>query len=306
MSDFKSGMLVQHSSLGLGKVVALESDSVHVFFETSATRFATKLRLSFARPLLTASPTKNAWLKGMAPFTLDPKTGRYGLAQTWLRQDEAIARFTRTYPRGFSDPKYLGGDKDKGERAAKWRAAHEAYAKLLGNGEGERLLAEGNVEEIVRRTLRIERQVLQLQSASDRTSLREALGDSATARDYFAALFAFLAAPRLEGSLFDALASAAAGLPKSGSAGFGWELCTLFPFIAQPDRHMLLRPKAACEAANRFGFNLSYEERPCWSTYSALLRWVDMIQGSLQPIGARDNIDVECFMHVVAIRRASA
>lgn len=306
MSDFKSGMLVQHASLGLGKVVALEPDSVHVFFETSTTRFATKLRLSFAKPLLSASVTKNAWLKGMAPFTLDPKIGRYGLAPTWLRQDEAIARFTRTFPRGFADPKYLGAAKGGGERATRWRTAHETYAKLLGNGEGERLLADGDVEELGRRALRIERQVTQLQPASDRASLKQALSDPGAARDYFAALFAFLAAPHPESALFETLASASAGLTKSGSLGFGWELCTLLPFIAQPDRHMLLQPKAACDAANRFGFDLNYQDRPCWSAYSALLRWAELLQVALRPLGARDYIDIECFMHIVAIRRANA
>ena len=50
MSDLQNGMLVQHASLGLGKVIALEEKAVHVYFASSDARFATKLRLPMAHP----------------------------------------------------------------------------------------------------------------------------------------------------------------------------------------------------------------------------------------------------------------
>ncbi len=71
MSDLQNGMLVQHASLGLGKVVALEPKAIHVFFATSDARFATKLRLPMALPLLTPAATGNAWLSRLSGFELD-------------------------------------------------------------------------------------------------------------------------------------------------------------------------------------------------------------------------------------------
>ena len=48
MSSLETGMLVQHASLGVGKVVALEPTAVHVFFAKSSAQLATKLRLPMA------------------------------------------------------------------------------------------------------------------------------------------------------------------------------------------------------------------------------------------------------------------
>jgi hypothetical protein len=298
-------MLVQHSTLGLGKIVALEEDAVHVFFQASENRFATKLRLSLARPLLCPATIKNAWLKGLSSFSLDPTTRRYGLAQSWLPQDQAIARFTEVFPRGFEDPKYVAAGKEKGERAAQWRAANAAFSKAFGEGEGRRLLAEGNVEELVRRALQVERHVTSLYPPPDRNMLKEALSDPAASRDYFAALFELLEASGPERAAFEKLALAVTAMPLTGT-GAGWHAATLLPFIAQPEKHIVLRPKAACDAANRLGFDLNYEATPNWPTYSALLRSTDLVLVALEPLGARDHIDVECFTHVVTSKRASA
>jgi hypothetical protein len=306
MNDFKNGMLVQHSSLGLGKVIAFEQDAVHVFFETSERRFATKLRLPLAGPMLSPAMTKSSWLKGLSSFALDPKTGRYGLAQTWLTQDQAVARFTEVFPGGFADPKYLAAGKEKSDRAAKWRAAHETYSKALGDGEGERLLADGGVDELIRRVARVEHCITVLHPTSDRTALRETLCNPTASHDYFVALFELLAAPSPDKATFEKLTAAVAAMPLSGSPGFNWQVATLLLFIAQPDRHMLLQPKTTCDAANRLGFSLSYEATPNWKTYSALLRSSDLLLAALKPLGARDHIDVECFMHVIASKRVSA
>jgi hypothetical protein len=305
MTDLKRGMLVQHASLGLGKVIALEADAVHVFFEARDQRFATKLRLPLAAPFLSPSEARNPWLKGLSSFSRDSKTGRYGLAQTWLTQEQAIARFTDAFPKGFADSKYLAGG-EKAGRAHRWRAAHEAWGELLGDGAGERLLGEDKVSELVRRVLRVERHVGALHPAADRASLKGALADPAASAAFFAALFDFLAAPAPAEAGFHKLAAAVAALPGDGSAGSAWQIATLLPFVAQPERHMLLRPKATGDAASRLGFDLSYEAAPNWTTYAALLRMSKLLLETLKPLGARDYIDVESFLHLTGTRRASA
>ncbi len=303
--DLANGMLIQHASLGLGKVIALEDDAVHVFFEKSAKRFATKLRLPTAAPFLSPAQTKSPWLKGISSFSRDSKTGRYGLAETWLTLDEAVARFTRAFPKGFADPKFTGGGKEKGERAQKWRAAHDAFAETLGSGEGERLLADDRTDEITRRVLRVERHITSLHPTADKTSLKDALRGQTASRDFFAATFELLAAsaPDQQRS-FEKLASAAAALPQVGPPGSSWPVVTVLPFIAQPERHVFLRPKSTCEIAQRLGFDVSYDPAPNWPTYSALLRFSRLLLDTLKPLGARDQIDVESFLCVTAAKRA--
>lgn len=304
MTDLKRGMLVKHASLGLGKVVALEPDAVHVFFEARDQRVATKLRLPMAAPFLSPSEERSPWLKGLSSFSLDARTGRYGLGQTWVTQEQAIARFTDAFPKGFADAKYLAGG-EKGGRAHRWRTAHETWAELLGDGAGERLLGEDKAGELVRRVLRVERHVASLYPAADRPSLKPALSDPATSAAYLGALFDLLAAPAPAEAGLHKLAAAAAALPAHGAPGTAWQLVTLLPFVAQPERHMVLRHKATHDAANRLGFDLSYEVEPNWTTYAALLRMSRLLLETLKPLGARDHVDVESFLHLTSTRRSA-
>jgi hypothetical protein len=302
MSGLENGMMVQHASLGLGKIVALEETAVHVFFAMSDARFATKLRLPMALPLLAPAATTNAWLSRLSGFSFDAKTGRYGLAGQWLSHADAAARFLEVFPKGFADPSY-GGGTDKRDRVARWRRAHEVYAETLGGGEGERLLAAGDVAGLVERALRVERTVRLLHRDAEKASFEDALKDLEAARGFFAALFALLAARAPEQSRFEALAVAVAAMAP-GAAEARWPLVTLLPFVARPDLHMLLRPRFACDVGHRLGLELAFEPQPNWSTYAALLRSTELLLERLRPLGARDHVDVEAFMHVVTVKPA--
>lgn len=297
-------MLVQHASLGLGKVVALEEKAVHVFFATSEARFATKLRLPMSLPLLTRAASANAWLSGLSGFAFDEKTGRYGLAGTWLSHADAVARFLEVFPKGFEDPSYGGDVADKRDRAARWRRAHDAYVETLAGGEGERLLEAGDVAGLVERALRVERIVRPLHKDAEKASFEDALKGTETARGYFAALFELLAAKAPEQSRFEKLAAAVAGMPTGATPETGWPVATLLPFVARPDLHMLLRPRFACEVGHRLALDLAYAPQPNWSTYSALLKSAELLLEKLRPLGARDHVDVDVFMHVVTAKHA--
>ena len=302
MSDLENGMLVQHASLGLGKVVALEEKAVHVFFAGSDARFATKLRLPMSLPLLTRSASTSAWLSGLSDFSLDAKTGRYGFAGSWLSHADAVVRFRDLFPQAFEDPKYVGDGTDKPGRVNRWRRAHEVYQETLGGGEGERLLAAGDVGGLAERALRVERHVRPL--LLEKASFEDALKNLEAAPGYFAALFDLLAAPAPEQSRFEALAAAVAALAPGAAPESQWPIVTLLPFVARPDLHLLLRPKFACDVAQRLGLELAYEARPSWATYSALLRSAAVLLEKLRPLGARDHVDVESFMHAVTTKHS--
>ena len=301
MIDLESGMLVQHASLGLGKVVAVEPTAVHVVFVTTqGARVATKLRLPMALPFLGPPASSNAWLSGLSGFTLDAKTGRYGRTSTWLSHPDAVALFTEAFPLAFEDPTYLAPEKGRGDRAARWRRAHAAFVAAFGDGQGERLLATGDVAGLVERTIKIGRIVSPIVREAGKTPFEAGRNEPTLARGFFAALFDLLSADAPDRARFEALAASVAALAPGGATPESrWPLVTLLPFVARPDVHVLLRPHFVCDGAQRLGLELLYEAAPNWATYASLLDATRQLLAKLRPLGARDHVDVEAFMYVV-------
>ncbi|HXJ81753.1 MAG TPA: hypothetical protein VMS64_24110 [Candidatus Methylomirabilis sp.] len=78
MDRFATGMMVRHSTLGIGRVIAVETAAVHVFFAEGERRAAAKLRLPAASAFLKAEPKgHDERLENLPDFALDPETGRY-------------------------------------------------------------------------------------------------------------------------------------------------------------------------------------------------------------------------------------
>jgi hypothetical protein len=295
VSDLERGALVQHSTLGLGKVVAVEHDAVHVFFPGRGERFAAKLRLPGARAFLRVGiEDRNAWLEGLSSFTLDPDTGRWGLPARWLTLDQAVSQFLAAQPRGFSG--------NGTGRAATWRAAQRLFATTLGGGEAERLLEAGNDREVVKRLVKVGKLVAGLHGEEERDAVEDALGDDDATRRFLRALFELLSVPSPGRARFDKLYVAATALPSAPAAR--WLLVTLFPFLGRPEKHPLFRPGATREAAERLGFELRYDDSPNWITYSGLKGLSDRLLQALAVSGAKDFIDVEVFVHAASTMRA--
>jgi hypothetical protein len=304
LGELATGMLVQHASLGIGKVVAIEATAVHVFFPEAEKRYAAKLRWPAARPLLKLEVERNTWLEGLSAFSLDPATGRYALAASWITLDQAIAEFLAAYPQGFSDPAFVGDGTGKRERASRWRAANAEWVEALGGGEGERLLAGGEIRELVRRALKVGRHVTLVPGALEEGSLADAFRDLDAARAFFEALFEVLPAPLPARGRFEALFAAAEGLQVAPA--LAWPIATLFPFVAAPERHVFLLPGSAPRAADRLGCDLRFDPAPNWATYAALRGFTVKLLEGLQGIGARDFIDLEAFLYATATKRPPA
>lgn len=301
MGDLANGILVQHASLGVGKVVALEPDAVHVFFPSAERRFATKLRLPVARAFLsTDGVAPDPWLQGLTAFALDDETRRYALASSWLTQDEATAQFVAAYPRGFGDPLYVSAA-EKGARAPRWRAAHECWAKTLGNHQAERLVGDGDFREIVKRIAAVERQVAPLGPPGDAAALAGTLGDGLETRVFLERLVELLSVPSPTRARFDKLFAAAAAL--GGEPESAWVVATLLPFVAVPERHVLVRSVTARVAAAKLGCDIAWDDAPNWKTYASLRALSAKLLEELRPLGAKDFVDVEAFLHLTATTR---
>lgn len=300
MIDIANGSLVKHVSLGIGKVVAVEPTALHVFFPQSEKRYAAKLRWPAAKPLLTQDGVeRNAWLAGLTSFALDPKTGRYALASNFLSHDDAVAEFLKVFPGGFADPAYVGDGSGKRGRASRWRAASSEWTQAFGGGQGDQLLADGELREVIRRALRVGRHVTGVAGTVDQEVLDEALEPGDVVSAFFGELFGLLSVPSPARARFEKLFTAADAL--GVELDFVWPMATLFPFVADPSQHVLLLPRPACGAAARLGYDLRYKTAPNWVTYNALRGFSEQLLEKLRPHGARDLIDVEVFLHVVGI-----
>lgn len=302
MAGLQNGMLVRHATLGLGKVVAVEPTAVHVFFRGGDSRFAAKLRLPTALGLLrTDGIAPDAGLAGLTAFALDPKAGRYALAASWLTHDEAVAQFLAKFPGAFSDPALVAG---KQARVARWRAAHDSWAEAFGEGEGARLLAADDVDELVARALKVVRSLAVVHPAIEADAVRVALGDEGPARDFLSALLELLSVPSPARARFEKLFAAARGLPVDPSQQ--WLVATLFAFVASPGRHVLVVPKITFEAAERLGADVRATDVPTWPAYEAVRTLCAELLEELRRHGASDYVDVESFLHVTATAKRRA
>ncbi len=302
MAGLQNGMLVRHATLGLGKVVAVEPTAVHVFFPGGDNRFAAKLRLPAALGLLrTDGVAPDARLEALSAFALDPKAGRYALAASWMTHDEAVARFLEKFPGGFSDPALVAG---KPARDARGRAAHDSWAEGFGEGKGARLLAAGDVDELVARALKIDRMLAVVHPEADAGAVRVALDGEGPARAFFAALLELLSVPSPARARFDKLFGAARELPVEEAQQ--WLVATQFAFVASPGRHVLVRPRITFEAAERLGADVGPTDAPSWSAYAAVRGLYAQLLEELRRHGATDFVDVESFLTVTATAKRRA
>jgi len=299
MNPFKAGQLVGHDThpeWGPGRILMADGAKVHVFFVDRSERAALLLQLKpDGSPLHLAQEQTHPWLDNLPPF--DMKEGRLCLSEKRMTQAQALARFRHLYPLVFRDDGYIG-DSKHGERQYKWEA-HELYVKSLGNGQAESLLSAGEIGTLAQRFFAVATKTNLLHPNWDKAPLKDALRDHAILLPYLRALTELIAADTPTQPLFESYVAELAKLPRPGSAVASWPVATILPYLARPDRHMLLRPELTQLAAERFGFELNYDARPNWRTYSSLLHMSAQLLKDLRPHGARDFIDVQSFIWVI-------
>lgn len=209
----------------------------------------------------------------------------------WTLQ-RAVDAFHAKYPLGFSDPSYLGS---RGERKDKW-TAHELFVKQFGECQGLKYLSEGNVSEITQKAMLVISKAKMLLSY-ECAALSDALKDQQAAFRFFSALFKMLDSAVVTQEVYQPYIDAVIDLPQEeGKAKVAtWPVTTLLPFIAQPDKHMFLKPVNIKTAAEALDFDLNYHTKPNWQTYKALLEMSKVCFYEVKHLGPRDMIDVQSF-----------
>jgi hypothetical protein len=203
-------------------------------------------------------------------------------------------KFELFYPEGFDDETYLVA-----ERAYKERA-HLEWDAELGTAAFRKLLARGEFRAIADAAVRIESRS-NLLFSFERMALRDAVKTPAGARLFATELYAFLYGHGPLQRRFNDWIEALADLPQRKSRVLTWPVATVFGFIARPDRHMLLKPRAMRKAAHQYGYALAHCPTPSWAQYQDMLTFAAVVRRDLDRkpgFKARDMIDLQSFMWV--------
>jgi hypothetical protein len=202
-------------------------------------------------------------------------------------------KFLRFFPKGFRDETYLAWERDY-----KWET-HQRWEEALNCDEFRRLLKQREYAEIAARAVRTEQKSRHSMIFSfEKMALRDALKSDAGARAFATGLYDFLHGTGSNQERFVAWCETVAALPRKQTRVLTWPLVTVFGFIAQPDKHIFLKPVVTKIAAQKYGFDFQYQSKPDWKTYASLLEFAGTIRRDLRDMRPRDMIDLQSFMWV--------
>jgi hypothetical protein len=202
-------------------------------------------------------------------------------------------KFLRFFPKGFRDETYL-----EWERDYKWET-HQNWEEALNRNEFRSLLEKRQYAEIAARAVRTEQRSRHSMIFSfEKMALRDAVKSTAGARLFAEGLYDFLHGGGTDKARFVAWCETVAALPRKQTRVLTWPLVTVFGFIAQPDRHIFLKPNVTKIAASKYGFDFQYESKPNWETYARLLEFAETIRRDQRDLKPRDMIDLQSFIWV--------
>jgi hypothetical protein len=289
--NYRVGMIVEainKPDWGPGKIVHVDAH-LHVIFrddEGKETR-----EFSVESPYLRYAAIQSDPRLDNMPRVIE-KNDSWQLPASRISLATAEKKFLHHFPQTFFDPAYI----DK-ERAGKDKA-HHAFNELLGIDELRSLLKTDDIPTIVERALSVKAPVSELLSRIENNAFHDAMCDSDAARRFFTALLHLLESPVVNAEVFEPYLDAVLSLPTKKSKATSWPLATLYPHIAQPDRHMFLKPEKTKSAAETLGFDLQYSPILNWETYAALLQMGEEYLKLLEKWDAKDFVDVQSFIFV--------
>jgi hypothetical protein len=286
--DLKVGLVIRHRQKpewGLGKVLELDLTKAWIYFKDIKGTPKDAVRvISGAEHLERAGLQTDADLDNLPPLVHLGKI--IAPAAFRLTQQQAIDVFVKRY-RSFEDGEYL-----EHERNYKWNAHQQIKRQLPSLASASADDAADSLKEWIHLT--------NLLATQEIMALNDAFKEPGAALRYGQAVAAFVSAPAEPE--FTRLSAATEGLPmRPGRARvFSWPTVTLLPYLADPSAAMFLKPSLTQRMARSCFFDLLYDSRPSWTTYTRLMMLSRHLLSVLMPLGAKDFIDVQSFMWVVA------
>lgn len=215
-------------------------------------------------------------------------TGGAGLSPAARR---CRRKFLRFFPAGFRDETYIDW-----ERGYKWEA-HERWCEVLRRAKYQSLLDDGDYAAVAKHAVSIESRT-NLLFSFEKMALRDAVRERAGAKLFAEGLWAFLYGSGSDQQRFERWVDAIAALPRRQTRVLTWPLATIWGFIAEPEKHVFLKPMVTRRAAREYGCEFAYESRPNWKTYVSMLELAEQVREDQSDLGPRDLIDIQSFLWV--------
>jgi hypothetical protein len=201
-------------------------------------------------------------------------------------------KFLRFFPGGFGDETYADW-----ERGYKYEA-HKRWTAVLNADAFATLLKDARYDDVARHAVSIESRT-NLLFSFEKMALRDAVRPPNGARAFARGLYDFLYGDDVDRPrAFQAWCDVLARLPRRQTRVLTWPLATVFGFLAQPDRHIVLKPNVTRAAAREYEYPFVYDSRPAWPVYDSLLRFADRIRRDQRDLAPRDMIDLQSFIWV--------
>lgn len=203
-----------------------------------------------------------------------------------------IAKFLRYFRNGFTDEKYIAW-----ERQYKVDA-HLQFQEKLNRASFKNLLASKSYGNISQAAIQIEART-NLLFSFEKMALRDAVRSAEGAEMFATGLFEWLYGSGLVQRRFEKYIEVISHLPRKQTRVLTWPLVTVFGFIAEPDKHIFLKPKVTRAAAEKYRFDLDYITPPNWETYESLLAFADQVRRDTKQLRPKDHIDLQSFIWVL-------
>jgi hypothetical protein len=200
-------------------------------------------------------------------------------------------KFLRFFPKGFHDQTYIDW-----ERGYKWEA-HQQWNEILTRSRFQTLLQARDFERIAAQAVRIESRT-NLLFSFEKMALRDAVKSKHGAQLFSEGLYDFLYGADTAPGRFSRWCEVVSELPRKQTRVVTWPIVTVFGFIAEPAKHIFLKPNVTRAAAREYGFDFQYESRPSWETYSSLLEFARTVANDLKDLRPKDMIDIQSFIWV--------
>jgi hypothetical protein len=206
------------------------------------------------------------------------------------RLKSARRKFLSYFPDGFQDESFV-----ESERDYKWQA-HLQWREALGEPTFAALLRERRFDEIAGRALRIEGRT-NLIFSFEKMALRDGVKGKGAAT-FAKGLYAYLHGEGEPSRRFDAWIETLDALPRKQTRVVTWPTATVFGFIADPARHLFVKPNVMRRAAVKIGLPFEYVSRPNAETYVQALQLAKELRGPLTDLNPKDMIDIQSFLWV--------
>ena len=215
-------------------------------------------------------------------------------AALWTRE-QGMEKFLNKYNGGFPDAWYRSSHRDPRLKQ------HQQWTELLGGGK-LRELAQDQPHIAAQHMLKVldmpDKPLLHAKNELPR--LRDAFMRTERMPAFLIALADLLDADTPTPALYNAYLESFAALTLAGQkSAMSWPIVTSLPYIAQPEKHMFLKPASMRNAAAGLGVDLKFKSAPNWQTYEKTLAFGKDLLEFIQPRSGADMIDVQAFIGAI-------